>query len=66
MGVAGLLPSNAESTFFSKFGNFGQHRLTIGADRDGNGGMTLADSTKPIAQHFKHHRFPAEIIGHAV
>ncbi|WP_206120492.1 hypothetical protein [Rhizobium laguerreae] len=27
--------------------------------------MTAADSAKPIEQHFKRRRFPAEIIGHA-
>jgi len=30
------------------------------------GGHDRSDSTKPIAQHFQRHRFPAEIIGHAV
>jgi len=64
--VTGFLSPKAESTFSVIFAILGSVALPIGTDRDGNGGMTVADSTKPIAQHFKRHRFPAEIIGHCL
>jgi hypothetical protein len=54
--VTGFLSPKAESTFFVIFAILGSVALPIRTDRDGNGGMTVADSTKPIAQHFKRHR----------
>ncbi|MBY3037102.1 hypothetical protein HFO76_13105 [Rhizobium laguerreae] len=63
MGVAGLLPPNAESTFFSEFGNFGQHRLTIDADRDGNGEVDRIDSANPLPSISSATAFPPRSSG---
>ncbi|MBB3590774.1 hypothetical protein FHX08_001118 [Rhizobium sp. BK529] len=52
MGATGFLTPNEESTFFQIFNNFGQPRLTIGTNRDGNGGALIVARNESLRSDY--------------